>query len=234
MSPRKKDLRPRVHRRVPPAAPGREAGRRVVDGRRRPRAPPVEPRQGVLARRGLHQGRPARLLLQRRRADPAPPARAPAHDEAHARRDLGAVLLREDGAVPHARLDRPLSGPQRREQGRRHRVPDGERPRHAAVRRQPRLHRDAPAALAVLDDRDARLPLLRPRPHGCELRGRPHRRAPRPSGARGAGADGLPEDVRRDRRADLRARSNAAGPTTRCATSWARSAGRSNAPIAST
>ncbi len=177
-----------------------------MDGRRRPRAPPVEPRQGVLARRGLHQRRPARLLLQRRRADPAPPARASAHDEAHAGRHLGAVLLREDGAVPHTRLDPPLSGPQRREQGRRHRVPDGERPRHAAVRRQPRLHRDAPAALALLHDRDARLPLLRPRPHGCELRGCPHRRASRPSGARSAGADGLPEDVRRDRRADLRAR----------------------------
>ena len=177
----------------------------MVDGGRRPRAAPVEPRQGLLASRGLHQGRSRRLLLQRRRADPAVPAGAPAHDETDARRDRGTVLLREDGPVAHAGVDRALSRPERRQQGRRDRLPDGERPLHAPVRREPRLHRDAPAALAVRDDRHARLPVLRPRPDGCELRGRPDRRAPRPGGARGARAHRVPEDVGRHRHPGLRA-----------------------------
>ena len=177
----------------------------MVDGGRGARAPSVEPRQGLLARGGLHEGRPPRLLLQRRRADPAVPARAPAHDEADARRDRGTVLLREDGAVAHAGVDRPLPRPVRRQQGRRDRLPDGERPVHAPVRREPRLHRDAPAPLAVRDDRHARLLLLRPRPDGRELRGRPDRLAPRPGRARGARAHGVPEDLGRDRDPDLRA-----------------------------
>src|SRR3990172_10719571 len=94
--------RQRVHRRAPDAARGREERRRLVAGSRGARAPPVEPGQGVLARGGLHEGRPARLLPQRRPADPATPVRPPAHDEADARRHRRPALLREDRALAHA------------------------------------------------------------------------------------------------------------------------------------
>src|SRR5512141_2597695 len=117
----------RVHRRPAEAAPRREAGRRLVDGGRRSRTAPLEPEQGVLARRGLHEGRPRRLLLQRRRAHPAASARAAPHDEADARRPGRRVLLREDRALAYAGLDRALHRPERGQQGGLHRLPDGER-----------------------------------------------------------------------------------------------------------
>ena len=51
---------------IPRAIEARTRRRRVVVRGGRPRAPPVQPRQDLLARRGLHEGRPDRLLLQRR------------------------------------------------------------------------------------------------------------------------------------------------------------------------
>ncbi len=197
--------RARVHGRGPGAAARGAARRRLVDGGRRARAPALEPRQGVLARRGLHEGRPPRLLLQRRRADPAAPARPAAHDEADAGRHGRRLLLREDGPVAHAGLGRALPRRERRREDRRDRLPDGAGPVDAPVRREPRLHRDAPAALPVRVRRAARLPVLRPGPDGRELRGRARGLAPREGGARRPRPGRVPEDERRDRRPDLRA-----------------------------
>ena len=71
--------------------------------------------------------------------------------------------------------------------GRRVRARPG--PGQPAVRGQPRLHRDAPPALAGRLPRPARLRLLRPRPvRAVHLRGRPHRGQ---AGQGGAGRLGL-------------------------------------------
>ena len=61
--------RSRVHARAPETAGGPEGRRRVVGRGRRTRAPPLQPQQGLLARGGLHEGRPPRVLLERRRPD---------------------------------------------------------------------------------------------------------------------------------------------------------------------
>src|SRR6476469_7589791 len=142
------DLDGRRHRGLPRGAPDPPGDHRgVVADAPRARAPPVEPDQDLLARGGLHQGRPPRVLLQRR-APAAPPPRAPsADDEAHAQRRRWRLLLREDGPVAHAGVDPPvhraLGG---RERG-PDRLPHGRRPLDAAVRGEPRCDRDAPAAL---------------------------------------------------------------------------------------
>ena len=78
----------------------------------------------------------------------------------------GPFFYEKTAPVAHARVDRALQRRERRRQDRGDRVPDGERPRDAAVRREPRLHRDAPAPLALLLGRQPRLPVLRPRPDG--------------------------------------------------------------------
>ena len=138
-----------VHGRDAGRARGDPRRRRLVVRDRRSRAAAVEPQEGLLARRGLHEGRPARLLLQRRLAARAPPRRAPAHDEADARRHRRPVLLREVGALAHARLARAVRGAERGRQGRRDRLPHDRRHGRAALRREPRLHRVPPAALAL-------------------------------------------------------------------------------------
>src|SRR5437588_3314715 len=65
--------RPCVHSGVPARAPGRPGRGGLVGRDGRPGDPAVEPEQGVLAGGGLHEGRPARLLLQRRRPHPPLP-----------------------------------------------------------------------------------------------------------------------------------------------------------------
>ena len=62
-----------------------------------------QPAEGVLARRGLHQGRPDRLLRARRAAAPAVSARPPARAHALPRRHRGQVLLPEGRAGFRAR-----------------------------------------------------------------------------------------------------------------------------------
>ena len=65
----------------------------------------LQPRQGLLARRGHHEGRPA-LVLPRGRAGARPaPARPAVHDEALSRRLAGQALLPEGRAQAHAGLD---------------------------------------------------------------------------------------------------------------------------------
>ena len=84
---------------------GASARRRRSARRGDARAPAVEPRQGLLARRGHHEGRPARLLPQ---VAPVlvPHLRRPAvHDAALPRRHRRQGLLPEGRAVAHAGLD---------------------------------------------------------------------------------------------------------------------------------
>ena len=176
----------------------------MVDRGGRPRAPSLEPRQAVLARRGLHEGRPRELLRERRRADRAAPRVAPAHDEADARRRRRRVLLREDRALAHARLDRAVPRAVGGRQEGRDRLPDGERRGGAALRGEPRLHRDAPAALPLRRRRASRLPVLRPRPvPAVHVRGRADRRATHQDPVGPARPDRLPEDERGHGPADL-------------------------------
>ena len=70
-----------------------------------PRPAGVEPRQGVLARRGHHEGRPDRVLPRGGRRARAAPAGPALHDEALPRRDRRRPLLPEGRAQAHARLD---------------------------------------------------------------------------------------------------------------------------------
>ncbi len=196
--------RDRVHRGPAAHDRGAQGRRRLVDRGGRPRAAPLEPRQAVLARRGLHEGRPRELLRERRRADRAAPRLPPAHDEADARRRRRRVLLREDRALAHARLDRAVPRDVGGRQEGRDRLPDGERRGGAALRGEPRLHRDAPAPLALRRRRASRLPVLRPRPvPPVHVRGRADRRASHQDPAGPARPDRLPEDERGHRPADL-------------------------------
>ena len=75
----------------------------------------LEPRQAVLARRGDHQGRPARVL-PRGRAERGPSSpRAAVHDEALPRRLAGEELLPEEhaearaGLAPHGAVSRDVT-----------------------------------------------------------------------------------------------------------------------------
>ena len=168
-------------------------------------APAVEPRQDLLAGRGLHEGRPDRLLLQRGAPDAAAPRGTAAHHEADARRHRRAVLLREVGAVACPGLDRPVQGPVRRRQDRRDRLHDDRGRRRTALHREPRLHRVPPAPRAMRGRRASRLLLLRPGPvPAVHVRGRADRRPAHQGAARSAGADRVPQDVGRHGAADLR------------------------------
>ena len=177
----------------------------VARGRRQG-APVVEPRQDLLAGRGLHEGRPDRLLLQRGAPDAAAPGRTAAHDEADARRHRRAVLLREVGALTRPGLDRPVQGAVRRREDRRHRLHDDRGRRRTAVHREPRLHRVPSAALALRGRRASRLPLLRPGPvPAVHVRGRADGGTAHQGAARSARPGRVPQDVRGDGVADLRA-----------------------------
>ena len=87
-----------------PGAARRRAGRRGA----RPRAPlprdPDQPGQGVLPRRGHHQGRRVRVLRDDRAGGRAPPERPAVHDAALSRRHQRQALLPEGRAQPHARV----------------------------------------------------------------------------------------------------------------------------------
>ena len=68
-------------------------------GKGKRRAQALQPRQGLLARGGDHEGRPARVLPARSRRRSLPHIRGPpVHDEALPRRDRGQALLPEGRA----------------------------------------------------------------------------------------------------------------------------------------
>src|SRR5918997_1170127 len=90
---------------VPPRAARDQARGALVRPRRRARAPPLEPRQGLLAGRGLYEGRPAHVLLQRLADHAAPSRRAPVDSQEDAQRDQQPVLLREECTGPYAVVD---------------------------------------------------------------------------------------------------------------------------------
>src|ERR687892_1359867 len=144
---------PRLPHGEAPAAPRRARWRALVDGGRRPATQADQPGQGVLAAGGLHQGRPACLLLERPGPDPPLPPGPSPHPQAHARRDRGAVLLREERARAHPRLDAPLPGGERGGRGPDgvQRLPGGQRAGRPPVRRQHRSDRvpSAPRPLRV-------------------------------------------------------------------------------------
>ena len=85
-----------VHREEP-------LGERAPEGQ--PRAQALEPRQGLLAGRGDHQGRPACLLSRRRTGSSAAPPRPAVHAQALSGRDRRRALLPEGRADAHARVD---------------------------------------------------------------------------------------------------------------------------------
>ena len=99
-----------------------------------------------------------------------------------------------------------MQGAVRRRQDRRDRLHDDRGRGRSALHREPRLHRVPSAALALRGRRAPGLLLLRPRPvPAVHVRGRADRRAAHQDPARPAGSARLPQDVRRDRSADLRA-----------------------------
>ena len=75
----------------------------LEEGQARPEA--VEPGQAVLAGRGDHEGRPARLLPRHRAGARAAPEGPAVHDEALPGRLAGQVLLPEGCAEAHAGVD---------------------------------------------------------------------------------------------------------------------------------
>ena len=85
-------------------------------GGRRPRGPPLQPRQALLPEAEVHEARPRRVLHRRRGGGGQPAARAARDDEALRRRRQRRVLLPEAGAEGSAGLaaDRDLHLPERR------------------------------------------------------------------------------------------------------------------------
>src|SRR4029434_11076697 len=79
---------PRAHPRGPSTGP-------CPRGPRRPRRPADEPRQGLLARGGVHQGRLDRLLTDDLTVDPPLSSRSAPRDDALPRWDQGEVVLPE-------------------------------------------------------------------------------------------------------------------------------------------
>ncbi len=199
--------------RVPPGRPvagrTRAAAARpdaVAPGRGRAAGGLQQPGQGLLARRGLHQGRPGRVLPRRGAGAAAAAARPAGGADTLPRRHRGQELLPEG----RPRL-RPRLGAHRahveRARPPRDRLLRGGRARDPALPGQPGHH---PAARLVEPGGEpgpARLVHPRPRPQGRPLRAR---------AAAGAGAQGpvrrdRPALVLQDQRLDRPARAGAAG-----------------------
>ena len=159
----------------------RRAGSRVARTRTPPRARPDrargedrslhQPRQGLLARRGLHQGRPHRLLPRDLAVAPALPEGPAAGAHPLPRRHRGQIVLPEGRPGLRARLDAHRAHLERA-RGARDRLLRLRRRRDAPLRRQPRHD---PAARLVEPRRDARAPrLVHPRPRSRRARRSPH------------------------------------------------------------
>ena len=98
-----------------------------------------------------------------------------------------------------------MHGPVGGREDRADRLPHGRRPPHAPVRGEPRGDRDASAPLTVRGCPAPGLPVLRSGPVPAVHVRRRAQRGPAHRGTAGAARhDGVPEDERRDRPADLR------------------------------
>ncbi|CAA9340747.1 MAG: ATP-dependent DNA ligase clustered with Ku protein, LigD, partial [uncultured Frankineae bacterium] len=172
----------------------RHADRR---GRRRPPGRPVQPRQGALPRRRLHQGAGPGLLHAHRPGPAAAPRRAGADPQALPRRRAGAGLLREERTARHARVGAhrapALAGVEQAAGDDRLRRRG--RPRHARVDREPGQPRAAHPHVAGRPGR-SRPRRLRPRPGsaGDDRRVLPGR-LPAPAAAGGRRARAAGQDV---------------------------------------
>ena len=179
---------------------------------RRPRTEAVQPGQALLAGRGDHEGRPARVLRGGGAGDPAAPARPAVHHAPLSRRRVRQGVLPEGRAVAHAGLDPAL--PRRGVDARGaaeevDRGAAGERGGGAAVDGEHGLHRHERVVLARRPAASSGLRPVRPR----SVRRRRLRRdgrggADRQGRGRRARARGLSEDERRRRDARARARSS--------------------------
>ncbi len=155
----------------------------------------LEPRQGVLAGGGLHQGRPHRVPPCGRRVDAPLPRGPAARDDALPGRHPRKVVLPEGRAALRARVD-PAGDAVERGLGARAVVLRGRRPRVAAVRDQPGHD---PAAHLVEQGVVAREPgLVHPGPgsEGGALRARRGSRAHAARRLRGDRAALLRQDER--------------------------------------
>ncbi len=174
----------------------------------------VQPRQGLLARRGDHEGRSPRLLPEDRSCARPAPAPQAVHDEALPRRDRGRPLLPEGRAGAHAVLDRDGGVPGELE-GRQALADDslsaGRRRARPPLDGEHGLHRHERLVLACRPAGAPGLRPLRPRSGGRRRISRDRAgRAPRAVVARRGRARELREDERLGR--DPRARPGRAAP----------------------
>ncbi len=184
-----------------------------------PRAQALQPRQGLLAGRGDHEGRPARLLPRGRRRCCFPTsATGRSRSSATPTGSTGGHFFQKDAPrhmpdwIPTREFEVSTREPPRRR--RTDRRAARQRRARAALDGEHGLHRPEHVVLARRPAGAARLRALRPRP-GCRRRlrrGRPGRAA-RQGGARRARAGRLPEDERQRR--DARARPGRAAPRLR-------------------
>src|SRR5918997_2706928 len=130
---------------VPRRAARDQARGTLVRPRGRARAPSLEPRQGLLARRGLYEGRPPHVLLQRLADHAAPSPRAPVDSQEDAQRDQQPLLLRKERADPYSVVDADYP---RALRGQGDPLPIGRRCDAHALGSQSRLYRVPPAARA--------------------------------------------------------------------------------------
>ena len=241
----------RVDARRPPARAGlpgtarRQAARRTCRAseplRRRvskgasARSKLLEPRQGLLARGGDHEGRPARLLPRRRAGARAAPARPAVHDAALPGRRAGKDFFQKDAPAHMPEWIPTLAVAVHAREPRREAddpLPARERRARAALDGQHGLHRHEPWYSRVdrPDRPDFVLFDLDPPPDvgfGAVDRGG----AARQRGARRARAR-VPEDERRRTGSTCSSRSSAARPTPTRASSPRSSPARSRARTA--
>ena len=135
------------------------------------RAHRLQPHQGPLSRRRLHQGRSDRRLRRPRRGPAAAPARPAGDAEALSRRRRGQVLLREAEPETPSRLGGDGADLVGEPQG-RDRLHADRRPAEPRLVGEPGEHRAAHLAGPRRGPRPPRLARLRPRPR----RARRHRR----------------------------------------------------------
>ena len=190
----------------PTATFGPDAAAETGRGRRPgAHAVALQPRQGALPRRGLHEGARDRLLHADRALRAAAPARPRADPQALPQRRRRAVLLREERAEPPPRLGAHRDDPD--PHGRAHdRLRARRGPADAGVAGQPGRPRAAHLAREGRGPPSADDPGLRPRSRRAGDRRRV--RAGRAAAARGVRAPrarGLPQDLGLEGDAGLRA-----------------------------
>ena len=171
---------------------------------RRPRDLDLQPAEGLLPGRRLHQARRRPLLPGRRRWRAGRGARPADGPQALRRRHRQGAVLPEAGTRQHARLDAhgradlPVRPDRRRDRRRRR--------GRAGLDRQPRLHRPQPAPGPRRRPRPPRRAARRPGPDpGRALVADPRRGDGLPGGPRGGRPGRLAQDVRLARHPHQRA-----------------------------